>query len=147
MEYDAYNTYNYLIKRIDGVCDSMIVVSITMIISSIITAVGFIMWISNFSTSGFSSEAQRIAYNTGGYAGTIGGVITILLTIASIALLIYRVVLKKRIMLTYGVVLKNGIKIPPFHSTKITISTILFIVSLLPLAIFLFILTEPFISL
>ena len=121
MDYDAYNT---LVKRLDKVCNSMIIVSVLMIVSLIITIIGYIEWGDNFSFNTRVSEAQHTASTVGGIILLIGGIITILLAITLISLLIYRKKLKKKT------------KIPLPHTTKIKVSTILSVVSLLLLAMF-----------
>ena len=100
--------------RINIIYNSMIVISILMIIASIITAIGAVVWLHNFSTP------HKSAYNIGADIGLIGGIITIVLGIASISLLICRVILQKQ--------LKNH----AFYPIKRAVSLILFIVSWLP---------------
>lgn len=112
-----------LIKRIDKICNSIIIISVLTLISSIVTAIGFKVWFSNFTTSGFSSESQLAAYYAGGYTGMIGGIITVFLAIMSTSLLVYRTILKKRAKITLP------------NSAKMTVSTTLFIFSLSPLII------------
>ena len=100
--------------RINIIYNSMIIVSILMIIVSTITAIGTMVWIHNNSTP------HKLDYNIGAYIGMIGGIMVIFLGIISISLLIYRIVLQKQ--------LKNT----TFYPIKRTTSMILFIVSWLP---------------
>ena len=108
--------------RIEKIYNSMIITSVLMIISSTITAIGLRIWLSNFTVTQFTSEAQRTAYSIGAWMGVIGGIVTIILALISLILLVIRIVLNKRF--------KN-----PSSSVKSIISIILFIITWLPLFI------------
>lgn len=104
-------------RRINIVYNSMIVVSILMIIASIIAVIGVNVWLHNFSAA---SGGKEPAYSIGAQAGTIGGILVIIFGILSILLFIYRIILQKRLENT------------TLYPVKRMVSLILFVASLLP---------------
>ena len=109
---------NKLSLRLYTIYKVMIVVSTSMIIASIITAIGAMVWLHNFS-----NVPIEPAYSIGAWTGLIGSISVIILGIISIVLFIYRILLQKQL------------KDATLYPTKRKASLILFIVSCLPLLI------------
>ena len=108
---------NSISRRINILYNSMIIVSLLMIASSAMAAIGVVVWLHNFSAA---SGGREPAYSIGARASVIGGILVIVLGVISISLFIYRIILQRR--------LKND---TPYPAKRI-ISLILFVISMLP---------------